>query len=284
MSNIEEQHIPKYNNKNQAIVKENNSRVPLCYFNRLLLKAGEKHSYKLQKHESVAVLSYGSCNIKVDEEIFVNVGNRDSLWNGKTDSVYCPIDSEIVIKALSDCEVFVAGGIYEKKLKAFRVKPDEVQKIQYGSDDTKTHRKILHILGKNAEGRVGRLLVSELFTVGKGGWSGFPPHKHDTDRMPLENRFEEVYHFRFLPEKGFGAQFLNPTEQDQGPVYHLKNEATISIDRGYHPCVVAPGYQMYYFTILVGQKDSRLTQYFHPDHKEQIETIPGLKDMIAGFK
>ena len=281
---MKNQHIVGYDNHNQPIVKENNQRVPLCYFNRIILKANEKYSYHLAKHESVAVLSYGTCDIFVDGEIFEKVGVRDSLWNGKADAVYAPLDSKVEISAITDSEIFVAGGIYEKKLTAFRIMPDDVQKIQYGSDDTKTHRKILHILGKNAEGKVGRLLVSELFTVGKGGWSGFPPHKHDTDRMPLENRFEEVYHFRFLPEKGFGAQFLHVKEQDQGPVYHLKNESTILIDRGYHPCVVAPGYQMYYFTILVGQTDYRLTQYFHPDHAEQLETIPGLKDMIAGFK
>ena len=64
--------------------------------------------------------------------------------------------------------------------------------VQYGSDDTKTHRKIKHILGTRYHGRVGRLLVSELFTVGQGGWSGFPSHKHDTDRLPLETRHDET--------------------------------------------------------------------------------------------
>ena len=282
---MKNQHIPAFDNQNEAIVKAGNQQVPLCYFNRIFLQKNQKYSYFLEKHESVAVLSFGTCDIQVDGEHFIGVGQRPSLWEGKADSVYCPLGSKVVFKGIAEkSEIFVAGGVYEKKLSSFRIKPEEVQKIQYGSDNTKTHRKILHILGKKAEGRIGRLLVSELFTVGKGGWSGFPPHKHDTDRMPLENRFEEVYHFRFLPEKGFGAQFLHAKEQDQGPVYHLKNESTICIDYGYHPCVVAPGYQMYYFTILVGQQYYRLTQYFHPDHAEQLETIPGLQDMIKGFK
>ena len=282
---MEDQHFVAFDNKNQAIIKEGNQRVPFCYFNRIFLKKDETYSYCLAKHESVVVLSYGTCDLQVAQHSFQNVGQRRSIWEGKADSVYCPLASLVSIKGVAPhSELFIAGGLYEKKLTPFRITPSEVQKIQYGSDDTKTHRKILHILGKNAEGKIGRLLVSELFTVGQGGWSGFPPHKHDTDRMPLENRFEEVYHFRFLPEKGFGAQFLHATEQAQGPVYHLKNESTISIDYGYHPCVVAPGYQMYYFTILVGCQDYRLTQYFHPDHAEQLATIPGLKDMIQGFK
>lgn len=68
------------------------------------------------------------------------------------------------------------------------------------------------------------------------------------------------------------------------PVYHVKDGSTLAIDKGYHPVVVAPGYQMYYFTIIVGKTDSSLIQYFHPDHKFQLETIPGIKDMIAAFK
>ena len=53
---------------------------------------------------------------------------------------------------------------------------------------------------------------------------------------------------------------------------------------GYHPCVVAPGYEMYYFTILGGLTQRSLVQYFQPDHAYQLETIPGIKDMIAKYK
>ena len=48
--------------------------------------------------------------------------------------------------------------------------------------------------------------------------------------------------------------------------------------------VVAPGYEMYYFTILGGLSQRSLVQYFQPDHAYQIETIPGIKDMIAKYK
>ena len=68
----------------------------------------------------------------------------------------------------------------------------------------KTHRKIKHILGANHHDKVGRLLCNELYTVGQGGWSGFPPHKHDTDRLPKETRHDETYNYRFKPNNGFG--------------------------------------------------------------------------------
>jgi 5-deoxy-glucuronate isomerase len=47
---------------------------------------------------------------------------------------------------------------------------------------------------------------------------------------------------------------------------------------------VLPGYEMYYFTILGGLSQRSLVQYFQPTHAYQMETIPGIKDMVAKFK
>jgi 5-deoxy-glucuronate isomerase len=156
--------------------------------------------------------------------------------------------------------------------------------VQYGSDDTKTHRKIKHILGQKYHSQVGRLLVSELYTVGTGGWSGFPSHKHDTERLPLETRHDEVYNFRFNPPHGSGLQMLQRESGKSGDAYHLMDRSTVAIDKGYHPCCVLPGYEMYYFTVLGGLTQRPLVQYFQLEHADQIETIPGIKDMIAKFK
>ena len=74
--------------------------------------------------------------------------------------------------------------------------------------------------------------------------------------------------------------------EDNTPVeaYHIMDGSTICLDSGYHPCCVLPGYEMYYFTILGGLSQRSLVQYFQPTHAYQIETIPGIKDMIAKFK
>ena len=156
--------------------------------------------------------------------------------------------------------------------------------MQYGSDDTKTHRKIKHILGAAHHDRVGRLLVSELFTVGAGGWSGFPSHKHDTDRPPEETRHDETYNFRFRPPKGSGLQMLQRGEEGPGEAYHVVDGSTVLIDRGYHPCCALPGYEMYYFTILAGLSQRGLCQHFQATHADQLATIPGIMDMVARFK
>ena len=181
-----------------------------------------------------------------------------------------------------NAEVFIAGAKYDKVLIPFDVR--EYDLVQYGSDETKTHRKIKHILGQKQHDKVGRLLVSELYTVGAGGWSGFPSHKHDTNRIPKETRHDETYNFRFKPNWGSGLQMLQRSDNESGDAYHIVDGSTICIDHGYHPCCVLPGYEMYYFTILGGLSQRSLIQYFQPTHAYQVETIPGIKDMIAKFK
>jgi 5-deoxy-glucuronate isomerase len=64
----------------------------------------------------------------------------------------------------------------------------------------------------------------------------------------------------------------------------VKTGSVIAIDKGYHPSVAAPGYEMYYFTVIVGESSKSLKQYFDPHHEYQVHTIPGIKDMIAKFK
>ncbi|SKA56337.1 5-deoxy-glucuronate isomerase [Enterovibrio nigricans] len=283
-------HIPSFDNKNEPVIDINDDTTPLCYFNPVKLTEGEQYSYLLDDYESAVVLAGGTCDISVNGETFKNVGERASVWDGDPSAVYVPVGTSATITCVSaNADVLIAGGRYEPEsgdaaLESYVIRPEDTDKVQYGSDDTKTHRKIKHILGqKNADKR-GRLLVSELFTVGAGGWSGFPPHKHDEERPPNETRYEEVYQFRFNPDFGFGAQFLYEHEDDFGPVYHVRTGSVIAIDKGYHPSVAAPGYEMYYFTIIVGEKSKSLVQYFDPHHEYQVNTIPGIKDMVAKFK
>jgi len=193
-----ERHIKPHDNRNQPIIDVGNPLVPNTFYNDVKLKKGQTLSFCLETFESVIVLASGTCDVNVKGVKFERVGERTGIFEGKPDSVYVPLFAEATMTCLTaEAEVFIAGGKYEEQLSPFRVTPEEVETVQYGSDETKTHRKILHILGKNAEGKVGRLLVNELFTVGAGGWSGFPPHKHDEDIEGIETAHEEVYQYRF---------------------------------------------------------------------------------------
>jgi 5-deoxy-glucuronate isomerase len=273
-------HIPPYDNRNRPIVDVNDDSVPLTYFNIVKLQLDESFTSRAPGYETCIVPAHGTVDAAVAgpdfaEVTFTGVGERASIWENDPSAVYVPVGATARI---------VAGARFDVAYRPFVVRPADIDKVQYGSDDTKTHRKIKHILGKSPPGEVGRLLVSELFTVGAGGWSGFPPHKHDTDRPPVESHHDEVYNFRFRPDHGFGLQLLQQDDGRLGHAHQVVNGSTIKISRGYHPSVAAPGYEMYYFTILGGASQRPLVQFFQPTHAYQVETIPGIKDMIAKFK
>ena len=242
-------HIPPFDNQNKPIVDIDDANVPLNYFNIVKLSKGQAFSYSVPGYETCIVPATGSVNVDVEGERYADLGTRTAnVWDGEPEGVYVPSGAKATFNCVSD------------------------------------PRKIKHILGTKYHDKVGRLLVSELFTVGQGGWSGFPPHKHDTDRLPDETRHDETYNFRFRPDHGFGLQLVQREDGKVGDAYHLVESSTITLEKGYHPCVAAPGYEMYYFTILGGLSQRSLVQYFQPDHAYQIETIPGIKDMIAKFK
>jgi 5-deoxy-glucuronate isomerase len=278
-------HIPPHDNRNRAIVDMGDAVVPLVYFNIVLLKAGKHFDYRTPGYETCIVPATGSVTVETSGETFTAIGNRGvDVWDGEPEGVYVPQDAGARITALTATEVFIAGAKFGETLRPFAVRAGDIDKVQYGSDETKTHRKIKHILGAAYHDRVGRLLVSELYTVGAGGWSGFPSHKHDTDRLPDETRHDECYNFRFRPDYGSGLQMMQRVDHEPGDAYHIMNRSTVLIDKGYHPCCVLPGYEMYYFTILGGQSQRSLKQYFQPTHAAQLKTIPGIMDMVAKFK
>ena len=279
-------HIAPFDNENRPIVDVDHDLVPLNYFNIVKLKKGESFGYAVPGYETCIVPATGLIDVAVAGFEAKALGGRGvDVWDGEPEGVYVPTGAEARFSCLSDsAEVFVAGAKYDEVREPFAVRADEIDLVQYGSDDTKTHRKIKHILGQKQADRVGRLLVSELFTVGAGGWSGFPSHKHDTDRLPDETRHDETYNFRFRPSYGSGLQMLQRVDNEPGDAFHIVDGSTMLIDKGYHPCCALPGYEMYYFTILGGLSQRSLKQYFQPTHAEQLHTIPGIMDMVAKFK
>lgn len=279
-------HIAPHDNRNMPIIGADHPRVPLVWFNILRLRRGESHVVQVPGYETCVVPATGTVDVTVMGQRFDGIGLRQrNVWDGEPEGVYVPTGAAATVTCVSEAaEVFVAGARFDEVLTPFAVRADEIDMVQYGSDETKTHRKIKHILGTKYHGRVGRLLVSELYTVGAGGWSGFPSHKHDTTRLPLETRHDEVYNFRFNPPHGSGVQMLQREDGVPGEAFHVVDGSTIALDKGYHPCCVLPGYEMYYFTILGGETQRSLVQFFQPSHANQVETIPGIKDMIAKFK
>ena len=257
--------------------------LSLIYFNLLRLRKGQDFQQKVNGFETLYVVLSGNCDIEVNGERFQNVGQRKDIWSGNADSVYATTGAIVNIHSNHDeTEIAVAGGRSSQEFPPFRILPEEVDMVDVGSNETKTRRRIFHILGQNAVGRAGNLLVSELY-ADEGCWSGYPPHKHDEERGSEETAFEELYHFRFLPETGFGAQIVyQPDGFSQ--CFMTRNGDTFLLDRGYHPTVTSPGHEEYIFTVLVGKYQRSLIQHFKEEYQYMMEKFPGIQAMRDKFK
>ena len=270
-------------NRNEPLVQPGQGPLALSYFNLLRLRAGAAHTFRAPGCEVLCAVLSGSAAITVGEREFPKVGRRAGIWDGPADSVYCGTGAVATVRALQDgTEVAVAGAVSAQPFAPFRILPEEVEMVEVGSAATHSRRRIFHILGQNAAGRAGHLLVSELY-ADPGCWSGYPPHKHDTERPPEETAFEEIYHYRFRPETGFGAQF-HYDEPASSQVVLTRHGDTFLVDRGYHPTAASPGHEGYIFTILVGRQQRSLIQSFEPVHRHLMGQIPGIDAMRAKFK
>lgn len=275
--------IRNFDNKNQRIVDSRTGILSLIYFNLIRLGEGQDFQERVEGFETVHTVLSGNCDIEINGERFPNVGQRKDIWSGKADSVYAPTGATVRIHANNDgTEIAVAGGRYDRKFTPFRIAPEEVDMVDVGSNETKSHRRIFHILGQNAVSRAGNLLVSELY-ADEGCWSGYPPHKHDEERRNEETAFEELYHYRFRPETGFGAQIaFQPDGMSQ--CFMTRNGDTFLLESGYHPTVTSPGHEGYIFTIIVGKYQRSLIQYFKEEYQHLMDSIPGVQAMRDKFK
>ena len=158
-------HIPPFDNHNKAIIDANDARVPLNYFNIVKLMAGQQFEYQLQGYETAIVPATGTVDIETAGQTFKAIGQRGiDVWDGEPEGVYISSGTKARITCRSAAaEVFIAGAKFNEVLPPFEVRAADIDKVQYGSDETKTHRKIKHIFGTKYRDRVGRLLVSELF-------------------------------------------------------------------------------------------------------------------------
>lgn len=274
--------IRAFDNDNSAIVDSARNDSERSFFSIVRLAPGDSFEYTDNRHELVYVLMSGQADIVVDDQVFESIGGRADVWSGTADSVYVPVSSRVRATAQdTGCEIAIGGGRCDTRHKPFRIKPDDVDMVEVGSSDTKSHRRIFHILGQNGAGRAGNLLVSELFCE-EGCWNGYPPHKHDESRDG-ETAHEEVYHYRFNPEAGFGGQFIYPDRGAPHAEMTLNGDTAI-IDSGYHPTVTSPGHDAYIFTVLVGKEQRSLIQHFEEEHAHLMANIPGLDAMREKFR
>jgi 5-deoxy-glucuronate isomerase len=192
-----------------------------------------------------------------DDECVVVLVQGEVSWNGvearrsspfldHASAAYLPPRTVLSVTASSDAELLVATsrfGDVDAGGDPVLVGPGEVRVQVRGRDAWE--REVHDVAIDQVPAR--HLMVGETFNV-PGGWSSFPPHKHDgADGEP---ELEEAYAFRFDPPDGFGFQAVERAGEPQAFV--VRDGDTVGIPAGYHPVCAAPGYRLAYCWVLSG--------------------------------
>lgn len=207
----------------------------------------------LRKHaagrETCIVILTGKATVKAAGKTFRDIGNRESLFEGKSPhAVYVPQDVEFVIEAVSaELEVALCtapgGGGHDVRL----IDPDAIATEQRG-EGTNT-RFVRNILPETEAAH--SLLIAEVITP-PGHWSSYPPHKHDSDNIPEESALEEIYYHRLNPAQGFAFQRVYTDSRDIDETLTVEDGDVVLVPRGYHPVGAPHGYELYYLNVMAG--------------------------------
>jgi 5-deoxy-glucuronate isomerase len=198
--------------------------------------------------ELAIVLLSGSCAVTVDGATY-DLGPRAGVFEQLPWTLYVPRDMRYEIEG--DAELAFASAPVEEQLKPVLQRPEEVPiEIRGAGNATRQVNNMIQP-GFPAE----RILVVEVLTPA-GGWSSYPPHKHDVDRPPAEVKLEEVYYYRAPAPEAFGLQRLYSPERGVDETWTVRDGDVVLVPYGYHAFTAAPGYDFYYLNALAGDHHS----------------------------
>jgi 5-deoxy-glucuronate isomerase len=184
---------------------------------------------------------------------FPRLGGRKDVFSGPPRVLYLPPQCSYTIQPASDD--FHAGLFFAPATQPHApalVEPGAVHAKEVGHGSFR--RTVYTALGDNFAAQ--RLLAGETLNA-PGGWSSFPPHKHDRSNPPLETCLEEIYYFQIQPTGGFGFiwTYTAPGDPDGfNNVFVVENGDTVLLPKGYHPVVAAPGCRLHYTWVLAGEQ------------------------------
>jgi len=202
---------------------------PKMDFGILILRSG--NSYVSKKGlERAYLLMQGRVLVKWAEntkEIY-----RKSIWTDNPWCLHVPHSIDVTIEVMSDkAELAVIATPNENDFSPKLYTPVECQSEYRGAGTMReTSTRIVRTIFDDNNSPNANLVLGEVINF-PGKWSSYPPHWHPQP---------EIYHYRFLPEQGFGFSMLGEDAEQ------VHNGDTILIFNEAHSQTSAPGYAMYY--------------------------------------
>lgn len=224
--------------------------------------------------EVVLVLQSGKSKMEITHQgaSRVEIVSRESVFEAGPTLVCLPPKTRYEIESLGPgVQMAVCSAPVVSGCRATVLRPEDMETVLVGEKDwqREVRRGTVDLPDSTTH-----LLVGE--TIHTGGWSSFPPHKHDTDSPsynPAERRAEEVYAFKIYPPTGFGVQVLldHPDRPNARlpMAISVKDNDVVVLDRGYHPVAALPGHTIYYLWVMRGKTRDYGPAMFttHPDFR-----------------
>jgi 5-deoxy-glucuronate isomerase len=225
-----------------------NSSLKTMRFGIINLSAGEECSYETGECEAALVILGGRCSVHFsDGKVFERIGSRRSVFEGKAQCIYLPRHTNVVVRTDWSVKIAVTATPIDCDTQAEVITPDRVKVVTLGQQSFERETHFIVDASTNAK----HLTIGEAF-VTPGNWAGFPPHKHDTNKMPAEGVLEELYYFLFQPSQGFALQRLYTKDGSLDECYVVKQDELVEFPYGYHTTVGAPGYNTYFLWTMAG--------------------------------
>lgn len=234
------------------------------HFQSRRLAEGKSWSFDTKGHEFGLIILSGKVDVTSNRGTWTGIGKRKTVFEGPPFALYLPAQTSFTVTAQSDAEFGVAWVPTDEEHPPQLVTPDDVNVEIRGGDNAT--RQINDIFPPGFD--CHRLVVVEVYTP-SGGWSSYPPHKHDVHRedaqgQVVEADLEEVYYYKIDKPEGYAYQRVytdaaSPLHQAGFPIDALmvaRNNSAVLVPEGYHPVVSPPGYTTYYLNILAGSAQS----------------------------
>jgi 5-deoxy-glucuronate isomerase len=196
--------------------------------------------------EAALVLLGGNIRLRAGQ-LDGEIGERPGPFDGLPWSAYLPPRTEFLVEAVGPVELAWATAPADGRYQPALIPPDQLR-IEPRGEGT-TARTVRHIMPP--EFPAERLIVVEVITP-EGHWSSYPPHKHDIEDPPNENRLEETYYYRIDPPQGFALQRIYTPDKRLDLALVCEDGDLVLVPEGYHPVAAAAGYNCYYLNAQAG--------------------------------
>ncbi len=219
-------------------------------FALLVLDADQTHTMECEK-ETAILLMQGRGAVSVGSE--TRDMQRDSFFHEDPSCVLISPGGAVKIEAADASEWALVQTTSNADFGSKWFRPDQVRSEKRGAGTMQeTSTRVVRTIFDYSNTPESNLVLGEVINY-PGKWSSYSPHHH---AQP------EIYHYRFLPEQGFGAGFCGDD------VYKVEHGDTLLVPGGrVHPQTAAPGYAMYYIWAIRHQPEEPYTgPTFLPEH------------------